>query len=46
MLDIALIKSDKNFVKIGLTAHKTYALCCPEIEEVCTAKKKFDNVCI
>ena len=38
-------KSDKNSVKIGLNAHKTYALRCPEIEEVCTANK-LDSVCI
>jgi len=38
-------KSDKKSVKIGLNAHKTYALRCPEVEEVCTANK-LDSVCI
>jgi len=39
-------KSDKkNSVKIGLNAHKTYALRCPEMEEMCTANK-LDSVCI
>jgi len=32
-------------VKIGLNAHKMYALRCPEIEEVCTANK-LDSMCI